>query len=1276
MRVQSVSQHAHPRFAIDVGGTFTDCLRIDPDGRVSTRKVLSSAVLPIHFEPSLSAVGALDPDLPTGFFSGFELHQHGRVSRVLDSEPEADHYRLRLESEGGFRAGRAFLHAPFEAPLLAVRLALRLPPAEPIPPVEIRLGTTLATNALLERRFPEPLLIVTRGFPDVLRIGFQNRPALFELAIPQPEPLTHRVIEADERLAPDGTILTPLEEAPLRDALRQAKESGVESVAVSLMHAYRNPVHEERIAQLAREAGLSSVHLSHRVAALPRYISRTETVALDAALAPVIADYVARLAEQAPAAKFQFMTSTGALVPATRFPGREAVLSGPAGGVMALEWLSRRSGQDRLVGFDMGGTSTDVSRFDGRLERRYEMELAAPGGRRFLRVVAPSLRIDTVAAGGGSICRFDGVKTVAGPESCGSRPGPACYGAGGPLAVTDLNVFLGKLPVFPFPLDREATRRRLEALREEIRVAAGHLYSLEDLAEGLTRVANASMAAPIRKLTVGRGKDPREDTLVSFGGAASQHACAVARELGMRRVVCSPFAGVFSALGIAVTHPRGFAEEAVSRQVDASFFREELPAIRARLEQRVLEELGSPEGEARWDAVIRLELHHAGQEARLVIAEPKDGDWLSAFRVAHQEQFGFVHEDRELRLFAARLEGGWVQSLPDLAAEEVWQPQYLPDETEAWFEGGWRTTPVRTRQQVRAAGVVNGPLIVVEPASTIVIEPGWQGEIDANGDLQLTIISKDADVVAREDLQRPDPVELELFENRFASIAEQMGEMLRHVAVSTNVKERLDYSCAVFDGEGGLVVNAPHIPVHLGAMETCVRCLIEDREGQWRRDAVYITNDPARGGSHLPDITVVTPLFEGDTFAPRFFVANRAHHAEIGGRTPGSMPPDATHLEEEGVVIRNFEFLPGDETSLQALRQLFTEAAFPSRAPAENLADLQAQVAANQFGRRLLGQLTAAHGTECITRYMQFLQDAARTKTTRALKRWNREASHFEDTLDDGTPIRVSIRAGADGRPILDFTGSGEVHPGNFNANLAITRSAVLYVLRLLVGEPIALNAGILAAVQLIVPSPSILDPGLLDPEPATAAGNVETSQRIVDVLLGAFGLAAASQGTMNNLLFGSNDPAAPFGFYETLAGGTGASREASGAPAVHSHMTNSRITDPEILEMRYPVLLRAWRIRENSGGDGQWRGGDGMVRQLQFLRPVTISLITSRRTVSPYGLEGGNAGLPGCNRWRPGSEEPWQPLGGCAVWEAPAGSELLVETPGGGGFGPHCGQR
>jgi len=1264
----------NPRFAIDVGGTFTDCLALWPDGQVTIRKVLSSGQLPAQFreanESGEALVDGLEPDLPPDFFQDFELRtEAGPLGRVNRSEPCDGGHRLTVEPRPAQFSKRLSLHAPVEAPLLGVRLMLRLPMRSPIPPIEIRLGTTLATNALLERRFPEPVLVVTRGFPDLLEIGFQNRPGLFELRIPEPEPLTRRVIEAEERLDAQGEIVQPLAEAPLCESLRSAKEAGYESVAISFLHAYLNPAHEERAAELARELGFSYIHLSHEAAALPRYVSRTETIALDAALAPVIADYVRRLAAQAPEARFRFMTSTGALVPAERFPGREAVLSGPAGGVMAMEWLSQQGIAGALVGFDMGGTSTDVSRYAGKPERRYEMELPAPGGERFLRVVAPSLRIDTVAAGGGSVCRFDGVKTVVGPESCGSQPGPACYGAGGPLAVTDLNAFLGKLPAFPFPLDNEATRRRLEDLARNLERETGQHYGLEHLAEGLTRVANANMAAPIRTITVGRGVDPRDDTLVSFGGAAAQHACAIARELGIRRVLCSPLAGVFSAVGIAVTHPQAFAERAVNQLADERFFADTLPKLREVLEQQTRDELGPPPEEAQWRSRLRLEMQFAGQESRLALDEPEADDWLTAFRRQHQKQFGFLHEGRSILVFAARLEAGWSLPAPAMQIEESELFHDRPETVQTWFDGAWRTTPLLTRDDFDEERHVEGPAIIIEPASTICLEPGWQAGLDDMGNLILSAHTVSGEVSKTGETD-PDPIDLELFENRFSSIAEQMGEVLRTSAVSTNVKERLDFSCALFDSRGGLVVNAPHIPVHLGAMESCVRCVMADRTGQWVPDASYITNDPQRGGSHLPDVTVVTPLFLGEKEEPSFFVANRAHHAEIGGRTPGSMPPDATSLEEEGVLIQNFAYISGAPESEAELRRLFESEPYPSRAPAENLADLHAQMAANRFGQGLLNQLIQLEGAERVECYMQHLQSLATVKTCAALAKLSFEERRFSDQLDDGSIITVRISRREGERPCLDFTGSAPVHAGNFNANQAITRSAVLYVLRLLIGEPIALNAGILEAVDLIIPSPSLLDPGDTIPAPATAAGNVETSQRIVDVLMGALELAAASQGTMNNLLFGSNDPEDAFGFYETLGGGSGAGPGFSGAPAVHTHMTNSRITDPEILEMRYPVRLVAWKIRTDSGGTGRYRGGDGMIRHLQFLKPVTLSLLTSRRETAPYGLHGGSAGRPGRNDWRSGSDQEWQALPFACSVAATTGSEIKIATPGGGAYG------
>ncbi|MCP5060781.1 MAG: 5-oxoprolinase [bacterium] len=1185
-------------FWIDRGGTFTDCIGLAPDGRLRVHKLLSSDAAPVEGIQSL------------------------------------------LEGAGAWAPGEA------------------------LPACTVKLGTTVATNALLERRGVPTLLVTTRGLGDLLTIGTQERPELFELEIRKTPPLAQEVLEIDLRLEPDGTIAGEPDERTVREALAAARSRGLASVAVLGLHAYRDPALEERVVGWAREAGFPYAVASAEIAPEQGMLARGETACADAYLTPLLRAHVDTLAEALPGSRLRFMQSSGGLTDPEHFRGPGALLSGPAGGVVGAREVARAAGSPRAIGFDMGGTSTDVSLIDGpELDRAFETQVAG------LRVRAPMLRVHTVAAGGGSLCRFDGFRQTVGPESAGARPGPLCYGDPGAreLAITDVNYFLGRLRSdrFPFRLHRAPVEAAFEALRVELE-AAGHARTPVEIAAGFLEIANASMAQAIAEVSVVRGVDPRDFALVGFGGAAGQHVCAVARRLGIERVLLHPLAGVLSAYGI------GVAELVCDRQRDAGRLPLDAASGAAPLECAALldalqedahgslAEEGAAPGEIRFERL--LELRYVGTETPLPVPTPSEGkSWADAFTELHELRFGYARPGRGIEVVTARVRASVAEPIPEtLLAAPPWAEDVAPlREDEVWFAGtGWARTPVYDRDALPCGACLEGPAVLLEGTGTIVLEPGFRAEVGEGGLLVLSDRGHQAAGPRREDLSIADPVRLEVFGHRFMSIAEQMGAVLRNTSVSTNIKERLDYSCAVFDTQGGLVANAPHIPVHLGAMGATVRAVKAALPELLPGDAL-VTNDPSAGGSHLPDVTVVSPVFVDDVL--RFFVASRGHHADLGGKTPGSMPADSRNLEEEGVVLEPFHLVRGGHFDEQGVRRRLAEARYPARNPDDNLADLEAMVAANRAGDALLLRMVAEVGLEPVLVTMDQLQAAAGGKVAHEIGKLADGEHHFEDALDDGTPLCATL--GVDGETLtIDFAGTGAAVDGNLNAPRAVVESAVLYVLRCLVAERIPLNGGCLAPVRLHIPPGSLLDP---PPGRAVVGGNVETSQRVVDVLLGAIGQVAASQGTMNNLAFGGER----FGYYETLGGGAGAGRGFRGASGVHVHMTNTRITDPEILETRYPVRLRRFALRKGSGGAGRWPGGDGLVRELEFTEPVTVSLLTERRVRAPYGLEGGKSGKPGRNAVQR-SDGSLEALGGRVQVDLQSGDRLIVETPGGGGFG------
>jgi 5-oxoprolinase (ATP-hydrolysing) len=1138
------------------------------------------------------------------------------------------------------------------APLDGIRSILGLGADESIPACDIRMGTTLATNALLERKGTACGLLITRGFRDLLQIGTQARPEIFDLEIHRPGVLYSNVVEIAARADASGRILERPERGELLEALQSLRGRGLSSLAVVVLHAYAAPELEREIGVQARAAGFSHVALSSELATEIGMTARGDTACVDAYLTPLLRDYVATLLAELPDSTLRIMQSGGGLTDAAHFRGPHAILSGPAGGVVAYAHIARQVSEGRAIGFDMGGTSTDVSRFDGEFERVYETETAG------VRIRTPTLAIHSVAAGGGSICRYDGYRLRVGPESAGAEPGPLCYGHADArdLTLTDVNLALGRVRAdrFPFELERARVDAALDALAAEVSRSGQH-WDAPAVAAGLFAIANANMAEAIRQVSVARGYDVRDYMLVVFGGAGGQHACALARRLGIRHLLFHPHAGVLSAYGM------GLADVSWDGEIDlgrVGLDAELLAAARAEFEQleargrALLEKDGfsAEQLSARW----RIDLRYRGTETSLTLELAELEPLLRAFEALHRRSFGYARPGHAIEAVVARVEVCARNAMPAERPRAGGRGAAAALGTARIFSDGEFVddVPVLAREDLAIAEEVTGPALILEQTGTIVVDRGFSFEMDEFGRIHV----RDTATEALQDRvgAQVDPVQLEIFNNLFMSIAEQMGTVLRRTALSTNIRERLDFSCAIFDPDGGLVANAPHIPVHLGAMGETVRAVREAHPDP-APGSVFASNDPAAGGSHLPDITVVTPVHGADG-ALRFFAASRGHHADVGGITPGSMPPFSRSLSEEGVVLRALRIVADGRIDEAGIQRALGAGAHPARNPLQNLADLEAQIAANQKGCELLDEMVARYGLQTVRAYMQHVQDNAAAKVADEIAKLPDGEYHFEDALDDGSPIcvRIAVRGA---QMEIDFSGTGPELEGNLNAPRAVTIAAVIYVLRALVGEPIPLNAGCLRPVSLHIPAGSLLAPGS---ERAVAGGNVETSQRVVDVLLGALEKLAASQGTMNNLTFGTDQ----FGYYETIAGGAGAGRGFDGASGVHTHMTNTRITDPEVLESRFPVRLCEFSLRRGSGGDGQWRGGDGLVREIEFLAPMRVSLISERRVLAPHGLDGGQSGAPGRNL-RNGER-----IDGKVSFDAVAGDKLRIETPGGGGFG------
>jgi len=1237
----------------------------------------------------------------------FWIDRGGTFTDVIGRRPDGSLVAHKLLSDNPEAYG--------DAAVQGIRDLLGVKPDELIPPSligRVKMGTTVATNALLERKGERTLLVTTKGFRDALKIGYQARPKIFARHIIKPEMLYERVVEVDERVHADGTVESEPDLAALRRELSAARADGIEAVAIVFMHAYRYPEHEQRVAALAREIGFPQVSVSHEISPLIKLVGRGDTTVVDAYLSPILRQYVGQVARDlsakganasiaakgdaatpAPAAqgeevpergdipRLMFMMSSGGLTAAELFQGKDAILSGPAAGVVGMAESGREAGFTHLIGFDMGGTSTDVSHFDGEYERAFETEVAG------VRMRAPMMLIHTVAAGGGSILHFDGARFRVGPDSAGANPGPKCYRRGGPLAVTDANVMVGKLipDFFPrifgaqqnLPLDADAVRAAFAQLAREI----GDGRSAEDVADGFIRIAVENMANAIKKISLQRGYDVTRYALNCFGGAGGQHACLVADALGMTKVLIHPFSSLLSAYGMGLADIRATRQQAVEETFGDAVLAS-IATVAGRLgEDARSEVIGQGVAPAAVTVHARAHIRYAGTDMALVVpaysvapGEPRSSGspplaasvmtlakMKSAFEAAHKSRFGFIDESKEMVVEAVSVEaigGGAKFTEPVLptTGESLASPTRR---TQFYSRGQWHEATVYTRAQLSPGQALDGPAIVVEPHQTIVVEDGWRASITAKNHLVLerAVALRRQSAIGTD----ADPVMLEVFNNLFMSIAEQMGVSLQNTAYSVNIKERLDFSCAVFDADGTLVANAPHMPVHLGSMDRAVETIIRENKGRIAPGDVYAINAPYNGGTHLPDITVCTPVFDEASRDVLFWVASRGHHADVGGISPGSMSPNAITIEEEGVYIDNFKLVDRGRFREQALYDLLTGAKYPARNPLQNVNDMKAQIAANEKGVQELRK-TVAHFTLPVVRaYMQHVQDNAAESVRRVIDRIH-DAS-FEYEMDQGTWIKVRISVDKEKREAtVDFTGTSPQQNTNFNAPEPVTRAAVLYVFRVMVDDDIPMNAGCLRPINIIIPKKSILSP---EYPAAVVAGNVETSQAVTDCLFGALGSLAAAQGTMNNLNFGN----AKYQYYETICSGSPAGPGFPGTDAVHTHMTNTRLTDPEVLEFRYPVLLEDFHIRTGSGGRGEWNAGDGVRRTIRFLERMDCTILSGHRRVRPFGLAGGDAGQIGQNSVRR-NDGRIDALEGADATVIDAGEAVIIQTPTAGGYG------
>ncbi|MER6419322.1 hydantoinase B/oxoprolinase family protein [Streptomyces sp. NPDC001137] len=1131
-------------------------------------------------------------------------------------------------------------------------------------PIEaVRMGTTVATNALLERKGERTLLVVTRGFRDALRIAYQNRPHIFARRIELPELLHERVVEVDERIAADGTVLRAPDLDALLVPLREAYEDGIRAVAVVCMHSHLHPAHEQAVGELAARVGFPQISLSSEVSPLMKLVPRGDTAVVDAYLSPVLRRYVQHVADELHGVRLMFMQSNGGLAEAGQFRGKDAILSGPAGGIVGMARMSQLAGFDRVIGFDMGGTSTDVSHYAGEYERVFTTQIAG------VRLRAPMLDIHTVAAGGGSILHFDGSRYRVGPDSAGADPGPACYRGGGPLTVTDANVMLGRIQPAHFPkvfgpdgdqpLDAALVRDRFTALAREIRTRTGDDRTPEQVAEGYLQIAVANIANAVKRISVQKGHDVTRYALTTFGGAGGQHACKVADSLGIRTVLVPPMAGVLSALGIGLADTTAMREQSVEAPLEPA----SMPAVLKTaddLEGAARAELLAEDvPEDRIQVTRRAQLRYDGTDTTLTVELTDPDTMRHTFEERHRATYSFTL-DRPIVVEALSVEATGITEPPDLSALAPYEGRTAaPDAVRLHTGGAWRDVPLHRREDLPPGETVTGPAIITEASATTVVDDDWQAVARDDGHLVMerAVITESSDLGTE-----ADPVLLEVFNNLFMSIAEQMGARLESTAQSVNIKERLDFSCALFDPDGNLVANAPHIPVHLGSMGTSVKEVIRRRGTSMRPGDTYAVNDPYHGGTHLPDVTVITPVFSTQGDRILFYVASRGHHAEIGGIAPGSMPAGSRTIDEEGILFDNWLLAEDGRFRETETLGLLTGAPYPSRNPRTNLADLRAQIAANQKGVDEVARMIENFGLDVVQAYMRHVQDNAEEAVRRVVDALDDGEYAYE--TDSGAVIRVRVRVDRENRrATIDFTGTSPQLASNFNAPFAVVNAAVLYVFRTLVADDIPLNDGCLRPLDIVVPPGSMLAP---EPPAAVVAGNVETSQAITGALYAALGVQAEGSGTMNNVTFGNERHQ----YYETVASGSGAGEGFPGAPVVQTHMTNSRLTDPEVLEWRLPVQLDEFAVRHGSGGSGRWRGGDGAVRRIRFHEPMTVSTLSQHRRVPPYGMAGGRPGALGANRVEH-ADGTVTPLAGSDSADVGPGDVLVIETPGGGGYGP-----
>jgi 5-oxoprolinase (ATP-hydrolysing) len=1192
------------QFWIDRGGTFTDIVGRRPDGALVTHKLLSE-----------------DPE------------------RYRDAAVAGIRHLLGVAADAAIPVGR------IEA---------------------VKMGTTVATNALLERKGEPTALAITRGFRDALRIAYQNRPRLFDRHIVLPELLYSQVIEIDERVGAHGEVLAALDEAATRAALQAAYGQGLRSLAVVFMHGYRFTDHEAATARIAREVGFTQVSVSHQVSPMMKLVARGDTTVVDAYLSPILRRYVDQVASELPDVNLQFMQSNGGLTDARTFHGKDSILSGPAGGIVGMVRASQLAGFERVIGFDMGGTSTDVSHFSGEFERVFETQVAG------VRMRAPMMSIHTVAAGGGSILHFDGSRYRVGPDSAGANPGPASYRRGGPLAVTDCNLMLGKIQPAYFPrlfgedgrqaLDYDTVCKQFNEMAYRIGEATGATPLPEQVAEGFIRIAVGNMANAIKQISVQRGHDVTEYALTSFGGAGGQHACLVADALGMKTVFVHTLAGVLSAYGMGLADQTAMREMAVEARLGDV---EPLARMLEQLGEGVRQELlAQGVADERITLVRRVHLRYEGTDSAIIVLFDDAAGMQRQFEAAYRKRFSFLMPSKALVVEAVSVEAIGASGAPAeaVAVQPAREGSLAPREMVRTFGGdAWHDTALYQRADLRIGDLISGPAIIAEDNATTVVEQGWQAQVTPHNHLVLRRV--EALPERRAIGTSADPVMLEIFNNLFMSIAEQMGFRLQNTAYSVNIKERLDFSCAIFDAAGNLIANAPHMPVHLGSMGESIKTVMQRNAGTMRPGDVFMLNDPYHGGTHLPDVTVISPVFDDAGQAILFYVGSRGHHADIGGTTPGSMPPDSEFIEQEGVLIDNFKLVDGVDGLLRdaETRAKLAGARYPARNPDQNMADLRAQVAANQKGVDELRKMVAHFGLDVVQAYMGHVQDNAEEAVRRVITALN--DGHYCLELDNGARIQVAIRVDRDTRSAeIDFTGTSAQLPNNFNAPSAVCMAAVLYVFRTLVDDEIPLNAGCLKPLHVIIPPGSMLNPHY----PASVvSGNVETSTCITNALYGALGVMAAAQGTMNNFTFGNGR----YQYYETISGGSGAGDGFDGTDVVQTNMTNSRLTDPEILEFRFPVRLESYEIRHGSGGAGRWHGGNGGVRKVRFLEPMTAAILSNNRIYPPFGMAGGSPGAVGKN-YVERADGSVVRLGHIGKIEMGVGDLFVIETPGGGGYG------